>query len=657
MNRVIALFVALVALFAHVLAIHNDGSGSFAVPYDQAYVGMRLARNMVFEGQLGWNPGHAAFESDSSVLWILFLSLGERVAPALHASMNLVAQTAGILAMLAMVVLSAQFRAERNATLITPLSLAASGAVAAAAANGLDTALFTFTAVAAFLTLERGRSAWFALSMCACVLTRPEGIVFVLGMLVLRLLGKPNPDEGGKRVSLAAFVWPIAVMAVTMLVRWRTSGFFWPPIMRAYFDIEPGQLSGGVAYLSEFARVAVMPLLLVFPAWYLVRGKLSRTGAHAVFLSLLWCSTVALRGRAPQPFFEALVPALPFICIGIQEGMIPTLDGGSRVLRKVTLFLFALGLVGSVLASKSPGDLGPLHLAQAHERWVAPAATARFGFEAPLGRLGIYEEILHTQRMRAVGLFLRDHVEPGSSVLTPWPGAVGYLSRQPVFDVLGRASPLHALDRPRTWVRREYADVIAALQMGADFVVPHAKRADAPLHLRELAHAWREGLDLRVDDPGRLASIEQALAPYELVTIPIGDKDHGEPFHLLRARALDLRPRLELRLVERTFLVLAHGRSHEQIADLRVSATDALGRTYSLRPSGELTDAAEVSARRSILVYDTGTRAIELCKFSLPARGNSERWVELRAVLLNPTFEADDPFAFVSDEVRRALAP
>src|SRR6185503_16255170 len=120
-------------------------------------------------------------------------------------------------------------------------------------------------------------------------------------------------------------------------------------------------------------------------------------------------------------------------------------------------------LTGSVLASKTPGDLGPIPFGEAHERWMSSSGSGHIGKEQTLARLGLQEEIAHTIRMRRVGLFLRDQIEVGASVLTPWPGAMGYLSRQQVFDVLGRTDPLHPLDPARSWSRREWSDVVAEL--------------------------------------------------------------------------------------------------------------------------------------------------------------------------------------------------
>src|SRR3954462_14261703 len=113
MNRSIALFVALVTLLAHILAIHSDGNGNFAFPYDQAYTAYRVAHNVVFDAQWAWTPGSAGYESSPSVLWDLVAAIGER----LSISVNLFCQTAGVLSMLVAVVLMAQFRERRTATL------------------------------------------------------------------------------------------------------------------------------------------------------------------------------------------------------------------------------------------------------------------------------------------------------------------------------------------------------------------------------------------------------------------------------------------------------------------------------------------------------------------------------------------------------------
>lgn len=646
MSRTIALFVALMTLLAHTLAMHSDGAGGLAFPYDLAYVPMRLARNLVFEGQLAWIPGSPAFETYPSPLWVAWCAIGERVTPTLHVSMNSFVQVTGIVCMLVVVFLSSRIRTDRIATLLAPAFLATSGAVAAAAANGLETALFTVTVLAAFLALERGRGTRFAVWSTLACLARPGGLVFVLAFLVLRVFGRANDDEGeAPRVSFGAFAPPLLAVGAAAAWRWHTTGFVLDGETWAWLHPTPEAWASGVLALRDFVLSSVTPLLLAFPAWYLVRGILSRTGAHATVVALTWIALVVLRGRPTLPFGEAMVPALPFVFLATQEGLIVALDGVSRLRRRVTVVAIVVCLAGCVLASKSPGDLGPMRVGHLHERWMRSTGSARFGYAAPLGRLGLQEEIDATVRFRRLALFLRDQIESGATILSPWPGALGYLSRQPVHDVLGRTDPLLPTDRPRTWTRRERADVVARLASDDDFVVPFARSADPTMTRRDLAKRWMEGLDLRAREPGRLEAIETELERYELVTVPIhdyvarGQPRDTEPFLLLRAKRLGLRPRVEMRQEGQRYRVMLFHASHPQLADLHVNLVTADG---------------SVHMRRNVLLYDTGARGVELARGKLPPPPEGTTWLELRAVLRNPDSSGDDPYALVSDEL---LAP
>jgi hypothetical protein len=663
MNRAIALFVALAMLLAHTLAIHDDGLGRFAFPYDQAYVALRLARNLVYDGQMAWNPGSAAFESYPSALWIAVCSAAERAGPALHVSINLLVQGFGIACALGTLVVLSRFRVERVASLIAPLFLAASGAFAAAAANGLETAAFTLLLAGSFYALERGRSGWLALLLSLACLARPEGAYAAAALAVVRAFGQPNEEEGGgRRAAWGAFAAPALVFALTCALRWWSTGFLLSPELVALVQPLPGQLREGLVSLREFALVTVTPLLLVFPAAYLVRGALSRTGAHAVFLALAWTALCALRGRGPLPFDEAMVPALPFLCVAVQEGIIAALDGVSALRRRLTLLCFGAALAGSVLASRTPADLGPIPFEQLHTAWVRPASSARFGCEQPLGRLGLQEEIAVTGHLRKLGIFLRDQVEQGASVLTPWPGAIGYLSRQVVHDVLGRTDPREPLDRPRSWSRRERADVVAVLRAESDYVVPFCRpRADLPT-LRQVAQEWLDGLDLLPGEAGRLEQIEAGLARFELCCVPIEDLTRErasigrEASLLLRRRDLGYRPRLELALEEGRLRVAVRHAHHPQIAELDLRLADDSGRVVTLRPTGEVDPAAKARARAALLLYDSGTRAVELLRTPLPPAAAGRRWVRARAQLMNPGAPGSgDPWEAASEPVEASL--
>jgi hypothetical protein len=658
-NRTIALFVALVILLAHCLAIHTDGQGHFAYPYDQAYVPLRLAHNLVLEGQLRWNPGMSAWESYPSPLWVAVSALAERIAATriadrMEISVNTLMQAASVLSAILAVILAAQFRGDRAAGLIAPLLLVTCGCFAAAAASGVETSLFALLVTAAFLSFERRHGNRLALAMMLLCLTRPEGAFVVAGLLVLRAVGFARDAP---RPALWPFVAPAAAVAATAFARWKATGWLLPPSCFAILHPYPGQAAEGLEWLADSLRTAISLVLLVYAVVSLARGRLSGTGIRALFLALLLAAFVVLQGRAPLPFAEALVPALPLAFVAIQEGMIEALDGTSVLARRLALSSLFSCLFVTALVSRHPADLGPLPLEGWHERWMRSRGSAGFGYEQPLGRQGLEEEIDVTIRLRGLGIFLRDNLDPGSTVLTAWPGSVGYLSHLQVFDLLGRASPVAGKERPAAWTRRERADVVSALGMRPGYVVVGTGPARKAPSLREVARQWLVELDDRPQGQDRLSAIESALSGYEMITVPIRSDTRGsapprnEPVLLLRRRDLELRPRLEIELKGRQFRIGLLHHAHLQIADLRVQATDDRGRIWSLRPTGELVGGGRTLARPGVLLYNPGTRTIELMRGTLPPEAEGAALVELRAVLRNPGSEGEHVFADVSEEV------
>jgi hypothetical protein len=676
MNRSIALFVALVLLLAHILAIHNDGEGYFAYPYDQAYVALRLAKNLVVEGELRWNLGTSAFESYPSMLWVGVAAIGERLAIAVTTvKVHLFLQMVGVLSVLFTVIMAAHFRADRAAGLIAPLLLVTSGSVAAAAASGLETALLMLTIVASFWSLERGYSRRFALALTACVLVRPEGIVIVIGLLALRLLeraragsspsnvdkqlpldaNRPAKSHAGSR-ALWPFAFPVLAVAGEMFVRHGLTGAWLSPTLATMIRPHTYQWVGGLLALRDFVIVTVSLLLLVYPLIYFVRRRLSTLGMRALFLAILWFAMCVWQGRSPLPFGENMAPALPLIFLAIQEGMIEALDGTWRAARRMALLALVVCLGGSALASKVPGRIGPVTPVGWHEAWMRPSGSARYGFEAPLGRLGIIEEIEHTRRMRALGMFMGEELEPGSSVLTPWPGIVGYLSRLRVVDLLGRTNPMPDTTKPAAWTRREHADVVAALEANPDYVVPWIESGNYIPTMPDIARTWFNELDVRSTEPGRLPAIERALREFELITVPLAAEKRGtaprrsDPFLLLRRRDLDQRPKLRVAIDGEEARVEVRHASHQQLVDLSIQAVDERARTWWMRPNGDMVQDARVRARVEILLYDTGTRTIELARFRVPETIEGSRLRSLRAVLRNPRSMNDHLYALASDE-------
>jgi hypothetical protein len=654
MNRPTALFLAIAILLAHTLSIHKNLAGEIAPPYDFAHVAYRLARDWVQTGRFGWEGGLSGVESYPSLTWVAISAVAER----LYLPVTMFTQTVGMICALLVVLAVAQFSPERLAGIIAPLLIVVSGGLAAAGGSGLETALFALVLTVGFLAFERRLRWTLAGSLSLAAWTRPEGVYFVLAILVFELHRAwrdrrlERADE--RQTMLPVFAVPGGAVVLLMGLRAALGGHPVPVEWLAVVAPDGQQLRAGLVYLRDFFVGSGGPLLFVFPLSYLLRRKLSPLGDRACALTLFWCVVVACEGGGPLPFSELMVPILPILFVAVQEAMTVSLDRPGAFWPRLTWVLFVLGLVVSALTSKYPGDLGPLPLEGLHRRWMQSSTRPRFGYTEPLGRLGVAEEIEVTERLRAIGIFLRERVDPGHRVWTPWPGAIAYLSRLQVIDALGRCAPAPGAERTRPWNGRPRSDVLGGLAERPEYLVPMIRFSDEAPTLRYLADSWARGLDSSPHHEDRVPAFLAALEAYELITVPI-DSRHTrratmplDRFFLMRLRSLGLTPLLEIVAADGGFRVLAKHRSHEQLVDLRLRLVERDGRVWTMTPIGRFEPRPDAIARHSLQLFPTGTHSIELVRGELPAEGD---FVELRAVLLNPGAVEEEVSARASAEV------
>ena len=79
MNRGTVIFLTLVVLLTHTLAIYQTPYGEFAAPYDSAHVAYRIGRNLVYTGVAQWDPGGAPADSYPSLMWIGLSAVASRL--------------------------------------------------------------------------------------------------------------------------------------------------------------------------------------------------------------------------------------------------------------------------------------------------------------------------------------------------------------------------------------------------------------------------------------------------------------------------------------------------------------------------------------------------------------------------------------------------
>lgn len=640
MNRVTVIVLALALLLTHAFGIHQSHTGNIAAPYDRAHVAFRVGRNLAHAGEAQFQPGAPPVESYPSILWVGLCAAAEfrQISPILAT------RTLAILAALFAVVALAQFSTDRMAGLIAPMLLAASGSVAATGGSGTEHALVMSLVVLAVLAFERRARWWLASSLSLLVLARDEGIVVLAVLFAFDRIDRPRDEKGRRTEGLGrAWLLPLAALVLLHVYRRFSQGGFLSPTESAWGSFAPERWRVGAHYLASWLCSSGTAPLVVVPLLFLLGGTLAPVGRRALFVALAWITLVVIEGGDGLPFWIALAPALPAAFLAVQEAFTDWMD--RRPAAEVSIWILLLLCTGAaLLVSKTPSAIGPIPFEGTHRAWLSADRTLEEAFGRDLGRSGLAEEIREVESLRPLGLFLRDEVKDPAVIATFWPGAIGYLSRKHVVDLLGRATPSGAATGTRPWSGVSRLDLVDAFRQPFDYIVPALDGALVEATPLELLRRWLSLYDVGGDTDERVVELVEALSRYEMTSVPVkAEVEHvGEPpwssFLLLRSKELGLSPVIALELVGDELVVSAHHKGHRQVVDLTISLTDAAGAAFTLRPTGELAPNAKAVARAAILLHPTNARPIQLFRGTIPRELGS---VEITAKLHNPDTSSD----------------
>jgi uncharacterized membrane protein len=584
MNRITAILLAMAALLVHILVLHRNGLGAFGEPYDSAHAAFNLGRNLVHHGQAWWSfdaatgTGIGGLGSYPSPLLIWISAFVEAVSAFLEGvyfPVTRSVQVIGISCALGTVFMSTRFDTERNVGVIPALLLVFSGAVAAAGASGTEWPIAMFLTAMAFVTLEHGRPRFASVSLMGLVLATPAGTIAAVTLAIQTLIRKlayrrrnarqsdsvaPAVRASARRnvpVREAPSLLVFVPAGIALFLVDRSGASLLPHLSFALqFDAEV--IQHGFERLRDFVVTTASPVLLIVPLIAMLLGELSAVGRRAFWLSIsMATATVLMGGGDPESFGIAFVPALGMSFIAIQQGMTRALDTYRRSMERGAWILIVLTILISLVASRFPGNLGQIRLERVQEKLYAASATPPVGGSSLLGRSALFNEIRLTERLREVGSFLRLRLPEGSTVMTPWPGALGYLSRRPVLDLFGRTTPLPG-KRLTPWSRNSPAvDIEGALAQEPDYILPTAKKiAEIPkgqlvgmLPVQLLEGQGRSIEELRSAVSGRLARYDLVVTTRPLEKIPLNAPRGSrvrpvEPLVLFRKRGIQSAPRL-----------------------------------------------------------------------------------------------------------------
>jgi hypothetical protein len=683
MNRTLAILLAMAMLLAHSLALHLNPEGHLGEPYEYAHRAYHLARNLIREGALVWNTGlegsaRGGLESYPSLLWVGLSSVAER----LYLPVTRTTQVVGMAAALMTVRFSVMFDKDRISSIIPALLLVTSGAFAAAAPSGLETSLVAFLLTAAFVSFERARRSTFSVALLLLVIARPEGaltiILFALFAIRDRLRAQRDPSQ---EMPLGAFLPALLAAAVLLWIPNSSGQSLYGTWIASLLSFDAARASQGLGYLSDLFATAITPVLVVFPIGGWITGRLTRTGRRALVWAVAWMTVVTLQGGGLQPFSVALVPALPLLAIAIQQGILAALDTDLKFMEKVSWAALMLTCLLGILATKSPVSLQRVQGTVPILNWLkAGRGPKPLGGQPVLGIASVTSELKRTIKLRDVGLFLRASVPADYTLLSPYSGAIAYLSRMQVLDLYGQVTAPEGTGLTPPWNPRPAIDLLAALEQDADFILVGLQN----IRERELGGAFGLGLEELLildgshEDLERQALISAQLNEYELVTVPVyAQRRHrSAPFPLLRRKDLGLTPRLEIQHVDDEIRVLLTsdwpkdstgwpGNPH--LVRLALEGTDENGNVWFLDPQGgshaptrnaknqKRGPEDELFVRPDLLLQPTPEQWVRLASVPLLKTPAGTRLVDLRAQLFNPYTAKQSPFAPASSEASLKL--
>jgi len=655
MNRTTSLLLALGILLAHALAIHQTDTGGFAGALDEAHVAFRVARQLFRDGIASWNSGSPSFDAYPSPLWILVSWLPER----LYRDPSRFCQLVGLVCAFFTTIVVSRFSRDRLAGIIAPFLLVFSGVFASAATSGTELATLGLAMTLSFLSLERRRPRVLAVSLCVAAVARPEGALFAVGLWLMGLARElRQPQDDSRSLNLAIVPTAVALAAIA-LMRHSMTGEWLSPTMAAMRVFDGERFSLGTSYLGDFLLKSGSALLIVFPVLSLMVGKLRGMGARGLALVVLWLAITAWSGGSGAPFWLAIAPILPIMFVTIQEAMTAAMDSERTGFAPLTWTAFLLALFLSAMVSKKPGNLGTLEIAEAHFAAMEASPRVKSAYRHIHGRDSGRIAIRQSARLRDIGFFLRKELDERFNLVTPWPGSIGYHSRREVFDLLGRTSVAPGKTRLLPWSGETKVDLSLQLKDSPDHLLLSHEHFERLPSARRMLSQWLETWDIVGDTPERRQKVIEDLSQYRLVTIPLrkhgGDAVLGRlaPFFLLRRLDTELDPVLSLEKLENGEIrVSVQHRGYALLADLEVIVIDAKGEEWYLRPTGTLTRTKDILARPDLLLFQSGTRSLDLIRAKIPSRVNA---VEIVAALRNPGTEKTFALSRVGSEARLEL--
>lgn len=399
-----------------------------ADPYDDAFITFVFARNLAGGHGIAWVPGDPPFYGPTSLAFTALLALAGRAGwdiPATSAVAGALSwgATSALLFLL--------LRKQRSTAAVGGALLMALSPLAANLSMGMEAGAFTALVLTALWLQEGGRSAAASLAAAAASLTRPEGILVFVVLLVAEgaSRGAPTPasEPGvgglGRRVRHGALaLWPGALaLAAAIAFEIAYFGTVIPQavVAKSNFGCDVSGCFSPVSFVallvSHLGKVTT-GVLLAGAALGLVRALPDVRGGTRLLLawSALHAAALTLARAPSSPWYYA--PLVPALFAAFAHALAPSADPRRR--RSARLAGAALAICVSGLA----------------------LSTAWKVARDPFGARAAWNE----EKRRLAAAVLEDmnqKASRSSRVLAFEVGYLGWVVPGRVFDLLGLVTP------------------------------------------------------------------------------------------------------------------------------------------------------------------------------------------------------------------------
>ena len=494
-----SLVCAVLLIWLAVLNFLVDHSFSL---YDDAYIYLRYVDNIFGGCGLRFNCAGDAVEGFSGPLYLLSLVLGRLLSSDLES----LTQVLGCLFLGGALTVTALTALDRKllpndqpwtriiALLGTTLVLASDHFILLNAVTGMETGLACLVVAMVFRAVIRRQPRALGVCLVLAVLTRPECLLFVLALPLLRWTRT-------KRLLV-----PLAcALLATLVLRWVLFSDILPNTYWAKAGGTTRHFFLGLEYIVDAMRN--YPLMVLCPLALLIPAARRQVG-YLLVVSGLWLGFFLRSGGDTFAYSRLLMPLVPTLTLLGVAGLTTTVVRAVGGRRPAWIWTARAGMALVFL----------LTAGLAYQRHEIPPAH---GFP-------------NVERWTRVGHYLaREH--RGKTIATVPIGAIGYFSRLDLLDLVGLTSrPVAKAGTTvppallgRKWIGHERHNTAYVLTRRPDLIVMTKWSPRPWTDLRQTrAGFYAEWLLLR--------AIKEGRAPYRLLNAEVAPGLHWLMFSLVR---------------------------------------------------------------------------------------------------------------------------